>query len=205
MLGAVSSALRISAGGPLRSGIVVQTILNNFCALQFSEIRFAHFIAFLNQFPCRGALSKKESVIYSAKWIVEVPACNSSEGAYAYHCGPSNLEIMRAKITPFLLFNQEAEAAAPFYMSVFNGKLLDIKYYLQDSALPGVMLTATFEILGITMPAMDFGREAKCTESISFAIKTETQEEVGHYWNALIADGGTEGNCSWLKDNSLSL
>lgn len=107
---------------------------------------------------------------------------------------------MRAKITPFLLFNNEAETAARFYVSVFNGKLLDVKYYPDGRPMPGAVLTATFEIMGMTMTALNWGQEAKYSETISFAIEPETQEETDHYWNTLIADGGEEGPCSWLKD-----
>ncbi|MGN6567496.1 MAG: VOC family protein, partial [Flavipsychrobacter sp.] len=108
---------------------------------------------------------------------------------------------MRTKITPFLLFNTEAEEAANFYVSVFKGKLLDVKRYPNDMpAIGGTVLTATFEIFGMAMVALNWGQEAKYTESISFAIEPETQEEVDYYWNALTADGGEEGPCSWLKD-----
>jgi predicted 3-demethylubiquinone-9 3-methyltransferase (glyoxalase superfamily) len=108
---------------------------------------------------------------------------------------------MKAKITPFLLFKNEAEAAARFYVSVFNGKLLDVKTYPEGMPVPAdTVLTATFEILGMTMTALNWGQEAKYLETISFAIEPDTQEEVDHYWNALIADGGQEGPCGWLKD-----
>ncbi|HEY0612364.1 MAG TPA: VOC family protein [Chitinophaga sp.] len=108
---------------------------------------------------------------------------------------------MRAQITPFLLFNKEAEAAANFYVSVFNGKLLDVRRYPENTPMPaGTVLTATFEILGMTMTALNWGQEAKYLETISFAIEPDTQEELDHYWNALIADGGQEGPCGWLKD-----
>jgi len=108
---------------------------------------------------------------------------------------------MRAQITPFLLFDKEAEAAAKFYVSVFNGKLLEVKRYPENSPMPaGTVLTATFEILGMTMTALNWGQEAKYTESISFAIEPDTQEEVDYYWNTLIADGGEGGPCGWLKD-----
>jgi predicted 3-demethylubiquinone-9 3-methyltransferase (glyoxalase superfamily) len=111
------------------------------------------------------------------------------------------LKLMKAKITPFLLFNTEAEAAARFYVSVFNGKLLDVQHYPVDSPMPpDTVMTATIEILGMTMTALNWGQEAKYTESISFAIEPETQEEVDHFWNALIAGGGEEGPCGWLKD-----
>lgn len=108
---------------------------------------------------------------------------------------------MKAKITPFLLFNTEAEEAARFYVSVFNGKLLKVDHYPESSPMPvGTVLTATFEILGMTLTALNWGQEAKYTETISFAIEPETQEEVDYYWNTLIAESGEEGQCGWLKD-----
>ncbi|MGX5691421.1 VOC family protein [Arcticibacter tournemirensis] len=108
---------------------------------------------------------------------------------------------MRTKITPFLLFNNEAEEAANFYVSVFNGKLLNVTRYPENGPMPSDMvLTATFEILGMTMTALNWGQEAKFLETISFAIEPDTQEEVDYYWSALIADRGQEGPCSWLKD-----
>ena len=64
---------------------------------------------------------------------------------------------MKAKITPFLLFNTEAEAAARFYVSVFNGRLLDVKHYPVDSPMPGAVMTATFEIFGRTITALNWG------------------------------------------------
>lgn len=108
---------------------------------------------------------------------------------------------MRTKITPFLLFKDEAEAAANFYVSVFNGKLLNVTHYPKNGPMPdNMVLTATFEIFGMTMTALNWGQEAKYLETISFAIEPDTQEEVDYYWNALIADSGSEGPCSWLKD-----
>lgn len=108
---------------------------------------------------------------------------------------------MRAKITPFILFNTEAEEAAKFYVSIFKGTLLGIERYPENAPMnAGTVLTARFEILGMTFTALNWGQEAKYTEAISFAIEPDTQEEVDYYWNALIADSGQEGPCSWLKD-----
>jgi predicted 3-demethylubiquinone-9 3-methyltransferase (glyoxalase superfamily) len=108
---------------------------------------------------------------------------------------------MRKQITTFLLFDHEAEKAANFYVSVFGGKLLSIERYSETSPfLPGAVMTATFEILGMTMTALNWGQEAKYSETISFSIELDTQEETDHYWNTLIANGGEEGPCGWLKD-----
>ena len=108
---------------------------------------------------------------------------------------------MRAKITPFLLFNNEAEAAANFYVDVFNGKLLSIERYPPGAPMSaGTVMTATFEIFGMTIVALNWGQEAKFELTVSFAIEPDTQEETDKYWNALIGDGGEEGPCGWLKD-----
>jgi predicted 3-demethylubiquinone-9 3-methyltransferase (glyoxalase superfamily) len=108
---------------------------------------------------------------------------------------------MKAKITPFLLFNTEAEEAARFYVSVFNGTLIKVDYYPEGTPMPsGTVLTATFQIFDMKLTALNWGQEAKYSETISFAIEPETQQEVDHYWNSLIADGGSEGPCGWLKD-----
>ena len=64
---------------------------------------------------------------------------------------------MRAHITPFLLFNDQAEAAANFYVSVFKGKLLNVKRYPEHAPmLAGMVMTATFEILGMTITALNW-------------------------------------------------
>ena len=108
---------------------------------------------------------------------------------------------MKAKITPFLLFNTEAEEAARFYVGLFNGKLLNVRRYPDGTPMPaGTAMTATFEILGMTLVALNWGQPANYTEAVSFAIEPETQEETDHYWNSLIADSGQEMPCGWLKD-----
>ena len=108
---------------------------------------------------------------------------------------------MKAKITPFLLFNSEAEEAANFYVSVFKGKLLKVERYPEGTPVPaGTVMTATFEIFGMTFTALNWGQEAPHTLSISFAIEPETQQEVDYYWDALTADGGAEDPCGWLRD-----
>lgn len=108
---------------------------------------------------------------------------------------------MQTKLTPFLLFNTEAEEAAKFYVSIFKGKMLEVKKYPENSPMmAGTVMTASFEIFGTNMVALNWGQEAKYTEAISFCIEPDTQEEIDYYWNTLTADGGEEGPCGWLKD-----
>jgi predicted 3-demethylubiquinone-9 3-methyltransferase (glyoxalase superfamily) len=111
------------------------------------------------------------------------------------------------KITPFLWFDNQAEEAARFYVSVFkNSKLGDITRYGEagkevHGRKPGSAMTVAFEIEGQPFTALNGGPLFKFTEAISFWIHCETQEEVDHYWNHLTDGGDPKAQqCGWLKD-----
>lgn len=101
------------------------------------------------------------------------------------------------KITPFLGFNNEAEDAANFYVSVLPGsRILRIVRHPETDAV----LTVEFELAGLTFVALNTGQENwKFTEAFSLAIACETQEEIDELWRKLL-DGGEEKACGWLKD-----
>jgi predicted 3-demethylubiquinone-9 3-methyltransferase (glyoxalase superfamily) len=61
-------------------------------------------------------------------------------------------------------------------------------------------MTATFELAGQEFVALNGGPQFHFTEAVSFVVACETQEEVDRYWEQLIADGGKESMCGWLKD-----
>lgn len=104
---------------------------------------------------------------------------------------------MRQKITPFLWFNDNAEEAAAFYLSVFpNSKLTDVARMGEG----GPALTVAFTLDGEDFVGLNGGPGHAFTEAVSFVVDCETQEEVDHYWEALTADGGQPGDCGWLKD-----
>jgi len=106
------------------------------------------------------------------------------------------------KITHFLWFDNNAEEAIDFYCSIFKnakvGKI--IRYGKGGPGLEGSVLTASFELEGQEFVALNGGPAFKFTEAVSFVVNCETQEEVDMYWNKLIADGGQESECGWLKD-----
>ena len=106
------------------------------------------------------------------------------------------------RITPCLWFDGNAEEAANLYVSVFrNSKITDISRYGDAGPLPkGTVLTIAFELDGQAFTALNGGPQYKFTEAVSFQIHCETQDEVDHYWNGLLAGGGTESVCGWLKD-----
>jgi predicted 3-demethylubiquinone-9 3-methyltransferase (glyoxalase superfamily) len=108
---------------------------------------------------------------------------------------------MMQKITPFLWFDNNAEEAANFYISVFkNSKLLNVARYSDAGPGPkGSVMTVEFELNGQQFVALNAGPTFKFTEAISFVVNCETQEEVDYYWERL-SEGGEKSHCGWLKD-----
>ncbi len=106
------------------------------------------------------------------------------------------------KITPFLWFDNQAEEAANYYVSIFkDAKLGDIARYGKGGPAPeGSVMVAPFTIAGQEFLALNGGPMFKFSEAISFVINCKDQEEIDYYWNALTADGGYEGQCGWCKD-----
>jgi predicted 3-demethylubiquinone-9 3-methyltransferase (glyoxalase superfamily) len=105
------------------------------------------------------------------------------------------------KITPFLWFDNQAEEAMNFYVSIFkNSKVLSVARYGEGGPGPkGMVMTAKFQLDGQEFIALNGGPHFKFTEAISFSVDCKTQEEVDEFWEKLSA-GGEEGQCGWLKD-----
>ena len=105
------------------------------------------------------------------------------------------------RITPFLWFDNNAEEAMNFYVSVFkNSKVLRVTRYGEAGPGPaGTVMTAEFELDGQPFVGLNGGPHFKFTEAVSFTVKCETQEEVDHYWETL-SEGGQKSRCGWLKD-----
>jgi predicted 3-demethylubiquinone-9 3-methyltransferase (glyoxalase superfamily) len=106
------------------------------------------------------------------------------------------------KITPFLWFDTQAEAAADFYVSLFpNSKVVTVTHYSEGSPAPaGSVMTVAFELDGLQFTALNAGPQFKFNEAVSFVVNCGSQEEVDNYWEKLTADGGQESQCGWLKD-----
>ncbi len=106
------------------------------------------------------------------------------------------------KITPFLWFDNQAEEAANFYVSVFkNSKVLGVSRYGEAGPGPkGSAMTVSFELNGQQFTALNGGpAHFGFSEAISFYVDCETQAEVDELWEKLTA-GGEPGPCGWLKD-----
>ncbi len=109
------------------------------------------------------------------------------------------------KIIPNLWFDDKAEEAVNFYVSIFkNSKIGSITHYGEEGAKAagrpeGMVMTVTFQLEGQEFMALNGGPIFKFTEAISFIVNCETQEEVDKLWEKL-SEGGQEGPCGWLKD-----
>jgi predicted 3-demethylubiquinone-9 3-methyltransferase (glyoxalase superfamily) len=105
------------------------------------------------------------------------------------------------KITPFLWFDNNAEEAANFYVSVFkNSKVLNIARYGEVGPGPkGTVMTVEFELDGQEFVALNGGPKFKLTEAVSFVVNCDTQEEVDYYWERL-SEAGEKSRCGWLRD-----
>ena len=105
------------------------------------------------------------------------------------------------KIVTFLWFDNQAEEAAKFYVSLFkNSKMGAVTRYGDAGPGPkGTAMSVTFQLNGQDFYALNGGPLFKFTEAISLYINCETQEEVDDLWEKLSA-GGSKSQCGWLKD-----
>jgi predicted 3-demethylubiquinone-9 3-methyltransferase (glyoxalase superfamily) len=105
------------------------------------------------------------------------------------------------KITPFLWFNDQAEEATNFYVSIFkNSKVLRVTRNRASGPGPkGSVMSTTFQLDGQEFYALNGGPMFTFTPAISFFIHCETQPEIDDFWEKLSA-GGKPERCGWLKD-----
>ena len=114
---------------------------------------------------------------------------------------------MLSKITPCLWFDDQGEAAANFYVSIFkNSKITAIASYGEaeketHGCPPGSVMTVSFELDGQSFTALNGGPYFKLNEAVSFQIECADQAEIDYYWEKLTAGGDPDSQqCGWLKD-----
>lgn len=105
-------------------------------------------------------------------------------------------------ITPNLWFDDNAEQAAQFYVSVFpDSRINGVQRYTDAGpGTPGAVVTVDFVLDGNRFVGINGGPHFHFSEAVSFAIECADQAESDRYWEALTADGGSESQCGWLKD-----
>lgn len=110
---------------------------------------------------------------------------------------------MTQKIRPFLWFDNQAEEAINFYVSLFDdAEVLEVSRYPEGGPGPaGQVMTASFRLAGQEFLALNGGPQYQFTEAVSFLIDCKDQAEVDYFWEKLTEGGGEPGPCGWLKDH----
>lgn len=105
-------------------------------------------------------------------------------------------------ITPSLWFDNCAEEAARFYVSVFpNSSIGSVTRYTESGmGTPGSVVSVSFVLDGAEFVGINGGPQFPFTEAVSFQIRCADQKEVDHYWTQLVDGGGQESDCGWCKD-----
>jgi predicted 3-demethylubiquinone-9 3-methyltransferase (glyoxalase superfamily) len=109
--------------------------------------------------------------------------------------------MIKQRISPFLWFDNQAQEAAEFYVSIFpNSALGEVTRYAETGPGPnGSVMTVAFELDGQQFTALNGGPIFKFTEALSLVVNCESQKEVDYYWDRLL-EGGGEAQCGWVKD-----
>lgn len=104
-------------------------------------------------------------------------------------------------ITPFLWFDNQAEAAANYYVSIFpHGRIIDImRTSTGMPGLQGTVMSCHFELEGLLLIAFNGGAQFRFTEALSLFVDCDSQAELDSLW-ARLAEGGQALPCGWLKD-----
>ena len=108
----------------------------------------------------------------------------------------------KQKVSTCLWFDTEAEDAAKLYVSLFDkSRITAVSRYGKSMPMPeGTVLTVVFELAGTEFMALNGGPHFKFTEASSMVVLCDTQAEIDRLWGALLAGGGREQQCGWLKD-----
>jgi predicted 3-demethylubiquinone-9 3-methyltransferase (glyoxalase superfamily) len=106
------------------------------------------------------------------------------------------------KISTFLWFDDQAEEAADFYVSVFpNSRIVSVARYGDVGPGPkGQVMVVSFELAGQRFTALNGGPRFQFTEAISLVVNVENQQELDEIWDKLLQGGGQTQACGWLKD-----
>ena len=101
-----------------------------------------------------------------------------------------------------LVFNDRADEAVKFYVSLFkNSRIVEAVYSDGSSLIPkGKLVSAIFELDGREYRAFDGGPTFNFSEGISMDVVCDTQEQIDHLWRRITTEGGEEGPCGWCKD-----
>ena len=101
------------------------------------------------------------------------------------------------RIMPCLWFDDRIDEAIKFYAETFREAKV---HEIQRQAPDAPAFTAVIELAGQKFMLLNGGPRFPFTEAVSFVIDCDGQEEVDHFWNRLVSEGGEESMCGWCKD-----
>jgi predicted 3-demethylubiquinone-9 3-methyltransferase (glyoxalase superfamily) len=104
---------------------------------------------------------------------------------------------MGNKVTPFLMFNDQLEAAIEFYTATFPDSSVK---NVARSGKDGPVSSAEFVIGGQSFMGYNGGPHFRFSEGFSLFVDCENQKEVDEYWNKIARAGGTPSQCGWIRD-----
>ena len=109
---------------------------------------------------------------------------------------------LATSISPCLWFDADLEDAAEFYTKIFPNSSVGhmARYTEAGPGEPGSVMAGEFTLDGLTFRGINGGPEFRFTEAVSFSVTCADQAEVDRYWSELLAGGGEESVCGWLKD-----
>jgi len=113
------------------------------------------------------------------------------------------LDLRKMKLTTCLWFDGKAREAANFYTSIFPDSSIEDNWIAPTDTpgnKQGEEVVVNFTIFGQAFIGLNGGPQFPHSEAISFQIPCADQAEIDKYWSLLIANGGQESQCGWLKD-----
>ena len=102
-----------------------------------------------------------------------------------------------SKVTPFLMFDDQLEAAMDFYTATFPDSTIK---NVARTGEEGAITSAEFVVGGQSFMGYNGGSYFKFSEGFSLFVDCEDQEEVDEYWNKLVGAGATPSQCGWITD-----
>ncbi len=104
-----------------------------------------------------------------------------------------------ASISTCIWFNDQAEAAARLYCSLFDDSRITEIHFRNGDPAAGCF-TVAFTLMGQKYWGLNGGPMFALSPAVSITVNVDTQAEVDRLWSALLEGGGEESRCGWLKD-----
>jgi predicted 3-demethylubiquinone-9 3-methyltransferase (glyoxalase superfamily) len=102
-----------------------------------------------------------------------------------------------SKVTPFLMFNDQLEAAIAFYTATFPDSKVTTS---ARTGAEGTVTSAEFVVGGQRFMGYNGGPYFSFSQGFSLFVDCEDQAEVDRYWDAFVKAGATPLQCGWIND-----